>query len=293
MITSANDLDGLRRERPEWAPWLAVIKEIVRETGARQWDAVVPRDIDVRQATAPLLAGITLSLHARSLRHLFERLIRIAALDGTPRMRTLEATLDPNLDVLALFGASLCQESARIKEVADGHGADAEALQAVAALLPLPFLQACHRRWASSIHGSWVQGYCPLCGSWPAFAEVRGIERRRYFRCGRCSAEWHAQALACPYCATADHNELMALVPESSDSRAVIDACKRCRGYVKTFSRLQGCSSDMVMVEDLASVAFDVAALQEGYTRPPDPGYPLGVMVIDRGAARRFFAWNA
>ena len=89
------------------------------------------------------------------------------------------------------------------------------------ALLPVPFLQACNRRWASSISESWVEGYCPVCGSWPAFAEVRGIERSRYFRCGRCGGEWHARALCVPVTARrAIMTSSSALVPEKAGSNA-------------------------------------------------------------------------
>jgi FdhE protein len=304
MMAPTSGLDGLKRRRPEWAPWLAVIEEILRETGARRWETAVPLVARLgaeapgakaaeRQATAPLLSGAELSLQPSSIRRLVKRLIRVAALGGTAKMGTLAIALDPDLDVLTLFTAALCQEGDRVKEVAAVHGADAEALQAVVALVPVPFLQACNRRWASSISESWVEGYCPVCGSWPAFAEVRGIERRRYFRCGRCGGEWHAESLSCPYCAIRDHNELVALVPEKDGSHAVIDACKRCLGYVKTFTRLQGCPPDTIMLEDLASVDLDVAALEQGYTRPPDAGYRLDVTVRGNGAPRRFFAWNA
>ena len=176
-----------------------------------------------------------------SVRRLLERLIRIASLSGTPKMATLASSADVDPDVLTLFTASLCQDSDTVKEVAAASGADAEALQAVIALLPVPFLHACNRRWASSISESWEERYCPVCGSWPAFAEVRGIERSRYFRCGRCGGAWHARSLSCPYCAMDDHDALVSLVPEKAGSHAVIEACKRCLGYVKTFTTLQGC----------------------------------------------------
>ena len=139
---------------------------------------------------------------------------------------------------------------------------------------------------------SWVEGYCPVCGSLPSFAEVRGIERNRYFRCGRCGSEWHSRALVCPYCAMSDHDELVALVPEKGGSNAVIDACQRCLGYVKTFTRLQGCSPGAVMLEDLASVDLDVAAIEHGFARPPGPGFALGITVTDSVARRGFFAWK-
>jgi FdhE protein len=280
-------LNGLRRERPEWEPWLAVVDEILREAGGPAWEAAVPAAAHAQQtAVVPLLAGTTLTLEAVLVRRLFERLIRTASRAGTPKMASLKAALHAELEWAPLFAASICQES----EIAAVSGVDAEALHAVIALLPVPFLHACNRRWASSISASWVEGYCPVCGSLPAFAEVRGIERKRYFRCGRCGGGWHARALYCPYCAMSDHDELVALVPEKAGSNAVIDACRRCLGYVKTFTRLQGCSPGEVMLEDLASVDLDVAAIEHGFARPPGPGFALGITVADRGARRGFLA---
>jgi FdhE protein len=207
-------------------------------------------------------------------------------------MATLEAALHADIDVLRLFNASLCQDSGNIDELAAASGADAEALHAVAGLLPLPFLHACNRRWASSLSGSWVEGFCPVCGAWPTFAEVLGIERSRYFRCARCGGDWHARALHCPYCDTSDHGQLVSLVAENGGSNATIDACTHCLRYVKTLTRLQGCPPDTVMIEDLGTVDLDVAALECGYTRPSGAGHPLEITVTDKGATRRFFTWS-
>jgi FdhE protein len=286
-------LNGLRRERPEWEPWLVVVGEILREAGSPVWEAAVPAASQPQRTAVPLLAGTMLTLEAGLVRRLFERLIRTASRVRTPKMSSLKAALHADLEWAPLFTASLCQESDRINEIAAVSGADAEALHAVIALLPVPFLHACNRRWASSISASWVEGYCPVCGSLPAFAEVRGIERNRYFRCGRCGGEWHARALYCPYCAMSDHDELVALVPEKGGSNAVIDACQRCLGYVKTFTRLQGCSPGAVMLEDLASVDLDVAAIEHGFARSPGPGLALRITVTDKGARRGFFAWKS
>jgi hypothetical protein len=49
-----------------------------------------------------------------------------------------------------------------------------------------------------------------------------------------------SSSLVLSYCGMTDHNELVSLVPEKSGSNSVIDACKRCLGYVKTFTTLQG-----------------------------------------------------
>jgi FdhE protein len=292
-MPAAAALNDLRRKRPEWGPWLAVVGEILREAAAPGWDAAVASGAHVSRPAVPLLAGATVALDMNSVGRLLKRVIRIASRTGTPKMATLEAALHGNVETLRLFNASLAHDRGGLDELAATCGADAEAFHAVASLLPVPFLHACTRRWASSISDSWVEGYCPLCAAWPAFAEVRGIERSRYFRCGRCGGEWHARALRCPYCDTSDHDQLATLMAENGGSNAAIDACLHCHGYVKTFTRLQGCAPDTVMVEDLASVDLDVAALEHGYARPAGVGHPLEITVTDSGATRRFFAWSS
>jgi FdhE protein len=292
MIAAATVLAGLRRARPEWGPWLAVVEEMLRDADAPTWDEAVPADARLLQTPAPLLADATLAVEPRALRNLLQRLIRVASRSGTVEMATLRSVLGADPDVLELFRGSVCQDSVPTTEVATSCGADVGALQAVITLLSMPFLHSCNRRWAAALPASWVEGYCPVCGAWPAFAEARGIERNRFFRCGRCGGEWHARPLRCPHCGEDDHNALVSLVPESGELNAVIEGCRSCLGYVKTFTRLQGCPPAAVMLDDLASVHLDVAVLEQGYTRPQGAGHPLDVTVTAKSAARRFFAWK-
>lgn len=282
-------LQNLKRLHPEWEPWLAVVQEILRESADSKWDAVVPVRAGTQPDKVPLLAGANLDLEKNSLRLLLEQLMGVACRSGTAKMATLDAALHEDLDIFTLFRASLHQDSDHIKDCAAVLGVDPEAFQAVAAMVPLPFLQACNRRWRRTIAVSWMEGYCPVCGAWPAFVEVRGIERSRYFRCGRCGGEWQAHLLFCPYCGNTDHNEQVSLVPESSPKSAV-DACKRCLGYVKTFTTLQGSPPAKVILDDLASVELDVAAAEQGYKHPQGAGYALNVTVTGNGASRDRFA---
>ena len=280
----------LKREHPEWAPWLDVVQEILSEAVNPYWDTVLPARLEAQESKIPLLAGVSVALEQSSVRRVLEQLIRIAHSSGTPKMVTLEPVLHAELDILSLFRASLCQDASYIVETAAAIQVDPEALQAVVALLPVPFLQACNRCWAPSIAKSWVEGYCPVCGAWPAFAEVRGVERSRCLRCGRCGGEWQAHCLFCPYCGMTNHEELVSLVPEKSGSNSVIDACRRCLGYVKSFTKLQGSPPVKVLLDDLASVQLDVAALEQGYKRPQGAGYSLAITVKDNGTGPSSFA---
>ncbi len=287
MMAIDTGLQDLKRQHAEWEPWLAVVQVILSEIADSKWDGAVPVEIRPQQGKVPLLVGAALSLDPSSIGRMFDQLVRIASRSGSEKMATLQAIAYAKLDVLAIFRASLNHDREGMKEMASDVGADGEAFHAVGALVSIPFLQACNRALARSVAVSWTEGYCPLCGAWPAFAEVRGIERSRYFRCGRCGSEWQAHCLFCPYCSMTDHKELASLVPEQNGAKSVIDACKRCLGYVKAFTKLQGSPPAKVMVDDLASVDLDIAALEHGCRRPEGLGYSLNVMVRSKAMPKK------
>jgi FdhE protein len=287
MTAIETGVQNLKRRHPEWGPWLAVVQEVLGETNNPEWGVAVPVRAGTQQNGVPLLSGATLTLEKKLLRGWLERLIQTALRSGTPKMGALQRARGAALDISTLFKAALCQDADRLTETAAVLGADPEALQAVAALVPVPFLHACNRRWVAATSAGWAEGYCPVCGAWPALAEVRGIERSRYLRCGRCGGAWQTHCLSCPYCGTNDHEKLVSLVADRSGALCVIDACKHCFGYVKTFTTLQGSPPAQILLDDFASVDFDVAAFEQGYRRPQGAGYALNVTVTE---TRRFFS---
>lgn len=278
MTASESSLQDLKCRHPEWEPWLTVVQEVLREAADSKWAAVVPPIAATPLGKTPLIAEARIVLPKSLLRAWFEQLIRVAQRSGTEQLATLKAALETRLDIFNLFKASLQQDDELVKRLASSVDADAEAFAAVTALLPVPLLQATNRRWAQGVASSWMEGYCPVCAAWPAFAETRGIERSRYLRCGRCGAEWQAHVLSCPYCGNRDHEKLVSLIPENS-AKSAIDGCKVCLGYVKVFTTLQGTRPDVVMLEDLGSVEIDLAAADQGYRRPKGPGYSVDITV--------------
>lgn len=290
MSATAPRLHTLKHQRPEWEPWLRIVEVALRAIDEPAWRDAVP-DTPTGPGGAPRLARATVRLRRTAVQAYVDRLLLAAAAGGTSEMATLGSAAGGHLDALVLFRASLCQAHDTVADAADRCGANADALQAVAALIPVPFLQACNRAWSAMRNSR--EPYCPVCGSWPAFAEVRGIERSRHHRCGRCGSEWHAHGLSCPFCATADHRDLVRLVPGDALASSAVEACRNCRGYLKTFNRLQGCAPAAVLLEDLGSVALDVAALEGGYSRPAAPGHPLDITIAEAPARGRFLAWKA
>lgn len=286
---TASRLQNLRSDHPEWNPWLSVVGQTLSEAGEPAWESFVPI-VSRQQPRAPALTQAAIALPIDFLNTWMKRLIRSAAASGTAQMAMLRNVEKSNVEAVQLFRAALCQDIEQLKQIALDSDTNPTAFQSVAELLPIPFLQACGRRLTMLDKTNWQEGYCPLCGAWPALAEIRGIERARYLRCGRCGDEWQIHCLQCPFCDVNDHEQLVSLIPQNGDSARSIEGCKRCSGYLKSFTTLQGADKLGVMVNDLASVDLDIAAVEQGYRRPPGPGYFLGVSVgYNKSVIRRLF----
>ena len=286
---TVKEFEALAREYPDWQPWLLVVEAVMREATDPSWEAWIPAT-ESEAPHVPRLAGAELTPDLSKIRLWQQHLLQTAAQSGAPKMSQLNSLQKITLNWAAVFQAALCEDGAALKRMAADLGVDPEPFSAVTSLIAVPFLHACNRRWEVSRVPGWTAGYCPTCGGWPAFAETRGIERSRYLRCGRCGAEWQAHALFCCFCSNSDHKELGSLVPEKSGSSRAIDTCNRCRGYLKTFTRLQGSAAIKVMLDDLASVDLDIAALEQGFKRPIGPGYALNSKVVAKpGLGQRIF----
>jgi FdhE protein len=289
---AARRLHGFSAEHPEWSPWLAVVGQALAAVTDPRWEEFVPA-APQRLDRTPLLAQASAVLSIGFLRRWLRQLLHCAAESGTPELATLKAAERSNLEALQLFHAALAQDSRQLEHMALDCGVNARAFQGVAELMPVPFLHACRRLWAKPNAESWAEGYCPTCGAWPAFAEARGIEKARYLRCGRCGEEWQTYGLRCPFCSNDDHEQLISLVPDNGASTQMVESCKRCSGYVKLLTRLQGGDGLDVMLDDLASVDLDIAAVEQGYRRPEGLGYAVNpTLGYSKGIGSRILPWS-
>ena len=290
MSTAHVTLATLREQRPEWGPWLGVVHAMQREIAGTEWDAAAAA-IETTATTDPLLAHAALTCDADLPRATLHRLAAAARTsDCEPLASAVSCLRDDRVDAMAMFVASIADD--RLLMAGLVGTPNAEVLHPLIAFVSMPFLHACRRRHESHVRG-WGGTYCPICASWPAFVEVRGIERTRYARCGRCGTAWHAQLLKCPYCEANDHEELITLMPQGSDVAGSIEACQTCGGYTKVFTTLQGCAPTSAYVEDLASADLDIAALDAGYVRPRGLAVSLALRAPARGVGHRGGWWDS
>ena len=119
---------------------------------------------------------------------------------------------------------------------------------------------------------AWPHGYCPACGSWPAFGEDSGRSRR--LRCSFCGVGWRPREPGCTYCA-AESGHLTSLKAEPGAAHRA-ELCSGCGAYLKWLDLPEPTPFELLAVEDLASTPLDVLAVQRGFGRPslPELGGP-------------------
>jgi formate dehydrogenase maturation protein FdhE len=109
---------------------------------------------------------------------------------------------------------------------------------------------------------SWNRGFCPLCGGEPELAVITPAADRLLI-CGRCSARWRFHQLACPFCLNDDRAKITSFA--SRDGQYRLYACGVCERYVKAFDSRNASRPVMPVVDSVATLPLDAAAIQKGF----------------------------
>ena len=114
-----------------------------------------------------------------------------------------------------------------------------------------------------------LAGHCPFCGG-AAWMSVRrpGPEADAGFRhlsCSLCGLEWRFNRVSCPACLEEDPGKLPFFQSEAH-LNVRIEACESCRRYLKSIDLTRD-ARPVPIVDDLLSIALDLWAVEEGYSR--------------------------
>ena len=252
---------------PALAP-LARLEEIALAAFARDaaWRATAA-GLVLSPSEAPLLAGATLRVDAATARSLLTEIAIAAGVGGLEE-----------LDPLAVLEAAIAQREEEMEALASIALLEPAALMAIGQVFAWPVLLRVGER-ARGMARPWERGYCPTCAAWPLLAELRGIDRTRVLRCGRCATEWPTRHLLCPFCGNDDHRTLGHLASEGQRESRRVTTCERCHAYLKSFATLRPLDAEDLAFTDLTSVDLDVIALDRGYGRPAAPAQELRLTV--------------
>lgn len=137
-------------------------------------------------------------------------------------------------------------------------------LDQVLVLALRPFLVRCAEAMSQQVDlSSWQRGYCPYCGWEPDFAVITPSAERRLV-CGRCTAQWPFNTMACPYCGNDDRARITSFATRNGRYR--VSACDACHRYLKAYDGRLAPRPVLVAVDTIATLPLDAAAMQRGYT---------------------------
>lgn len=140
---------------------------------------------------------------------------------------------------------------------------EAAGLESVLQQAMRPFLtRAGDAVMARSDFATWNRGTCPLCGGEPDLAVITAAADRLLI-CGRCAARWRFAQLTCPFCLNDDRARITSFA--SRDGHYRLYACGVCERYLKAYDARNASRPVMPVVDSVATLPLDAAAIQKGF----------------------------
>jgi hypothetical protein len=174
------------------------------------------------------------------------------------------------LEVVGQWYGSGAEKPAAVASVGVGRMAeepsssDQGTIAQVLALAMRPFLSRCaevvQQRAELAI---WTHSHCALCGGEPDFAVITPAAERHLI-CSRCTLRWKYETLTCPFCHNAERSRITSFA--TPDGRYRVYACDACRRYLKAYDGRRASRPVMPMVDAVATLPLDAAAMQRGYS---------------------------
>jgi FdhE protein len=270
---------------PDLAPVISLQRElvgIVTDVAETLGRSPLPRlSLPARYLAAKLARGVPaaarepIPVPVTVLEPALLRLCRALASGGwgEPADHVHSALAEGRLDAASVLATSLARNQHAIRAGAAQHGFAPDLLWLAAELAVSPYVHAlqralmppdCDPALAAALE-RWRYGYCPLCGSWPALAEV--VASRPLLRCSFCNLAWDLPVPSCAYCGESGERFTSTTLADSSGDRR-LELCSACSGYLKVLDVAALSPFPLVAVSDLETMDLDVAAMERGYSRP-------------------------
>jgi len=143
-------------------------------------------------------------------------------------------------------------------------GISHETLDQVLTLAIRPFLSRCAETVRQRPElALWQHPYCALCGAEPEMAVITPAAERHLI-CSRCNLHWKFESLTCPFCRNSDRARITSFA--TPDGRYRVYACDVCMRYLKAYDARRAKRPVMPVVDGVATLPLDAAAMQRGYT---------------------------
>ena len=142
--------------------------------------------------------------------------------------------------------------------------AGSDMLDQVLTLAMRPFLSRCAEVLQQRTElALWTHSHCALCGGEPDFSVITPAAERHLI-CGRCALRWKFEPLTCPYCRNSDRSRITSFA--TTDGQYRVYACDVCTRYLKAYDGRRAARPVMPVVDTIATLPLDAAAIQRGYS---------------------------
>ena len=142
-------------------------------------------------------------------------------------------------------------------------GSEAGMLDQVLMLAMRPFLSRCAEVLQRADLSFWTHGYCALCGGDPDLSVITPAAERHLI-CSRCTLRWKFEPLTCPFCRNSDRSRITSFA--TPDGQYRVYACDVCHKYLKAYDGRRATRPVMPIVDSVATLPLDAAAIQRGYS---------------------------
>jgi len=273
-------LQAIKEQHPELAGAVDMhleLLELQRRIQGRvplPWLELSPEILQRHQAEArPVLRFENIPLDLTDLRLMVRQtadvLRRHGALEDADFQKA--QTLGRDMDLVTVVGQWYRKASDRQLAVAGipslppvADPTDEGMMGQVLALAMRPFLSRCAEvlQQRPELAG-WTHPHCALCGGEPELAVITP-SADRHLICGRCTLRWKFEPLTCPYCLNSNRSQITSFA--TTDGQYRVYACDVCHRYLKAYDGRRATRPVMPMVDNVATLPLDAAAIQRGYT---------------------------
>jgi formate dehydrogenase formation protein len=146
----------------------------------------------------------------------------------------------------------------------EAGSADLGMLDQVLTLAMRPFLMRCAEVLQQRADlSTWTHSHCALCGGEPDFAVITPAAERHLI-CSRCTLRWKFEPLTCPHCKNSNRSLIKSF--EWPGGLYRVYACDVCHRYLKAYDARRSTRPVMPVVDSVATLPLDAAAMQRGYS---------------------------
>jgi hypothetical protein len=263
------ELRRLKQEQPDLTPAVDLQIELLQMHRRMQSRVPLPSiNLDAAHLNGLLAAGPILQ---------FEQLpidwsdVRFLLRGTASAMRNHDALEDRDVRRVD----ALCRDASRLpvvirswyESVRPGGSAidpDAAGLETVIQQAMRPVLtRSAEAIMARTDFAGWRHHICPLCAGEPDLAVITPAAERLLI-CGRCAARWRFDQIACPFCLNEERSKITSFA--SRDGMYRLSACDVCRRYIKAYDARRATRTVIPVVDSVATLPLDAAAMQRGYS---------------------------